>query len=115
MNTVYILFKYCLYLLWAYSCHLLQILFISILGSFGLMAILVLCGILLSLFISTSTYGESAFIGACFSLSSTPLVLKFTSTTKDCKYLTHMSIKSQLLRLVCFYIYVRMCLWMVNV
>ncbi|XP_067949310.1 transmembrane and coiled-coil domain-containing protein 3-like isoform X2 [Watersipora subatra] len=59
-----------------------QIIRISILGSFGLMALLVLFSILLSLVISSSTLGECAFIGACFSLSSTPLVIKFTAPTQ---------------------------------
>lgn len=40
---------------------------------------MVLCGLLCSLVIAHSSFGESSFIAACFSLSSTPLVIKFTS------------------------------------
>ncbi|KAF6036325.1 TMCO3 [Bugula neritina] len=56
-----------------------QVLFISLVGSAGVMALMVLCAVLLSLTISKSSFSESAFIAACFSLSSTPLVLKLTS------------------------------------
>lgn len=67
-------------------------LFISVVGSFGMMSIMVLCGLVVSTFLATSTFSESAFIAACFSLSSTPLVVKFTAspnnntTTKTGRY-----------------------------
>lgn len=61
----------------------------SVLASVSLTGIMIAAGLVASLLINVSSLGESAFIAACFSLSSTPLVVKFTSgqhSDKDCKF-----------------------------
>ena len=53
---------------------------ISFTGSFGLTLVMVVGGLLISLVLGQSSLSEAAFISSCFSLSSTPLVVRLTSS-----------------------------------
>lgn len=54
----------------------------AVLGSVGIMVAMVLGGIGLGAAMSTPV-GESVFVAACLSLSSTPLVVKFLSPASE--------------------------------